>query len=1019
MKALDPEKQLRRDSEKGGGGGALHKPNESAKQQAFEKHSQPNGRPRKPNNKKDKDSHKGAIIGAAAAGVAVIGVGAVIAHNMNNNGSKTASEKANEHSKDTGLSFGDDSDDDSSSSSKKKSKDKDSLDLDSSSSSKKNKSKSKSKKSKSKLDSLLDGDDSDTTTLLGDDISGVSLGGSSGKGSKSSLSALAAQAKKSANSAKALGGSGSSSSSKSSSKGGKSNSNSPKVVDTDNTNQGSGVITPLSNKTKGGSNGNASSGKVINGKTNLVNDNSGKTANGGKTSITEPDNNSGNNGGNSSNGSSGTSNSGSDSGKSSSNNNSSKDNSKDNSSKNNSSKDNNNSSKDNNSKGNDSSKDNSGKSDNTKPSKPTTPTSPTTESKTITYIDSDGNVLGTGKLTKTTENGQVKYALDASVPAGYWVADNTQLLNYPNTVVVQKTNTSKNDKGDSLVSQKVVSYVDKTSGKAVGQGIIYKWKSSDGSTYCTADSCPVGYVTASSNEDIDKYPDVIYVKEGSDFVFPADKIKEGTTKTVDMVLADGTKVGTAKLTKLKDGVQCDLGTAGYKLSDLDSDGESDQLMQWPDKVTVVKTSSDSGKDDDKPDTPTAETKTASLVDESGTQVGTVTLQKASNGTWSIKGSLPSGYKLKDSSAVAAGPDKLTVVKEETPVTPTTETKTVKLIDEKGTQVGTVTLQKGSDGNWTIKGSLPAGYELNDASAVASGPSQLVVIKKGGTTPETTSKSVTFVDESGKEMGKGTLTKDSSGKWSVVENTLPNGYKVKDANAVASGPDKVTVVKVDTTVKPTEESKTVTFVDESGKTIEADGKPVTAKLTRKSTGNGSYSYELSGHPYGYKLKSEDELKDYPDKLTVVVDPSAQKPGTSVSKTVPCVTADGKQVGTVTLTKTIDSSGKGTVKTSTLPKGYQLVNNDSSQLSSYPDKLTVEPVKVKNKKSYNVTYVDSAGKTLGTGTVTITTYSDNSHDYTYDKAWPSGYTLSNPGEQLIDEKTQLPKAGISKIVLTKTN
>ena len=988
MKALDPEKQLRRDSEKGGGGGALHKPNESAKQQAFEKHSQPNGRPRKPNNKKDKDSHKGAIIGAAAAGVAVIGVGAVIAHNMNNNGSKTASEKANEHSKDTGLSFGDDSDDDSSSSSKKKSKDKDSLDLDSSSSSKKNKSKSKSKKSKNKLDSLLDGDDSDTTTLLGDDISGVSLGGSSGKGSKSSLSALAAQAKKSANSAKALGGSGTSSSSKSSGKSGKSSSNSPKVVDTDNTNQGSGVITPLSNKTKGGSNGNASSGKVINGKTNLVNDNSGKTANGGKTSITEPDTNSGNNGGTSSNGSSGTSNSGSDSGKSSSNNNSSKDNSKDNSSKYNSSKDNNNSSKDNNSKGNDSSKDNSGKSDNTKPSTPTTPTGPTTESKTITYIDSDGNVLGTGKLTKTTENGQVKYALDASVPAGYWVADNTQLLNYPNTVVVQKTNTSKNDKGDSLVSQKVVSYVDKTSGKAVGQGIIYKWKASDGSTYCTADGRPVGYVTDSSDEDIDKYPDTIYVKEGSDFVFPADKIKEGTTKTVDMVLADGTKVGTAKLTKLADGVQCDLGTAGYKLSDLDSDGESDQLMQWPDKVTVVKTSSDtddSGKGDDgKSD--------SGKTDDGKSDSGKTDDGKSDSG----KG-------------------------DSTPSTPTGETKTANLVDETGKQVGTITLQKGSDGNWTIKGSLPDGYELNDASAVASGPSQLVVIKKGGTTPETTSKSVTFVDESGKEMGKGTLTKDSSGKWSVVENTLPNGYKVKEANAVASGPDKVTVVKVDTTVKPTEESKIVTFVDESGKTIEADGKPVTSKLTRKSDGKGGYSYELISRPYGYKLKNESDLTSYPDKITVVVDNSAQKPGTSVNKTVPCVTADGKQVGTVTLTKTVDSSGKETVKAGELPKGYQLVNTDSSQLSSYPGKVTVEPVKVKEKKTYNVTYVDSAGsaaKTLGTGTVTITTYSDNSHDYTYDKAWPSGYTLSNPGEQLIDEKTQLPKANISKVVLTKT-
>lgn len=907
MKALDPEKQLRRDGEKGGGGGGtLHKPNESAKQQAFEKHAQP-GRPKKPKNKKNNDSHKGVIIGAAAAGAAVIGIGAVVAHNMNG-GSKTASEKANEHSKDTGLSFGDD-DDDSSSSKKSKSKDKskskskdgDDFDLSSDSSSKsgKGKSGSKSKKSKSKLDSLLDGDDDDSSTLVGDALGGVNLGG----GSSKSLSALAAKAKKSASSAKALGSTGASSSSSA----------------------GNGAGSSGSSSKPGGSDSGSKGGGA------------------------------------------------SDSGK------------------------------------------DSGKSDNAKPA------APVVESKTISYIDDDGNYLGKGKLTKTTANGKSTYSLDSSVPNGYWVADNSQLANYPNSVVVKKSSQTTDGKGNSLVSQKIVSYVDKESGKTVGQGIIYKWKSADGKEFCTADGLPVGYLTVSTDADVDKYPDQIYVKEGSNSSYPADDIKTGTTKKVDMVLEDGTKVGTATLTKTEDGVECKLDSDEYRLSDLDSEGESDQLLDWPDKVTVVKKSSaGTGTGGDIDDQPVV--KTIALVDKDGKQVGSVTLQQGRDGKWALTGSLPDGYELDDIGAVASGPSKLVVVKKggsasggdsTSPTTPVAS-KTVTLVDESGNKVGSVTLQQGSNGEWTVKGSLPDGYEFNDASAVASGPDQLVVIKKGGSgDASANTKSVSFVDESGKELGKGTLTKGADGKWTVVESTLPDGYKVKDQAATAAGPDKVTVVKVDTSAKPSTESKKVSFVTDDGKDVG------TSTLTRTSDGKGGYVYSLEkGAPYGYKLKNgKNALNGYPDKIVVVADDSVAKPGT-YTKTAACVTADGKQVGKVTLVRTVASDGSSHVAVKgSLPSGYQMLNNDSSPLKSYPDKITVEKVTELKTQKFKIAFVDSAGKTLKTGNVTIITYSDYSHKYMYDTTMPDGYVLDNPDEQMIDPATHFAKADLSKVVMTK--
>lgn len=1102
MKALDPEKQLRRDSAQEGAGN-LHKPSgglsdSEAKKQAFEKHQ--SGRPRKPNKNNKKDDKKKVIAaGAAVAGVAVIGVGAVIAHNM---GSKTASEKANSHSSDTGLNFGDDSDssDDSSSSSSKKKKNL--LDDDSDSSSSKKGKSSKRKNSKNKLDSLLDGDDSDSSSsgsTLSGDLSSLLTDGSG-----DSLSALAAQAKKSTSSAKNLGSgsSGSSSkSSKSSGKGSSSSDSSPKLVDTSNKG-GSGVVTPLTNKiSKGSSN-------VTNGKTPVQktvdepaeNTNGGGSSNGGNSSNGGSSNGGSTNGGTSNGGSS--SNGGSNSSKGdnggskgnggSSNNSGGGSNSGSNNSGSNSGNNSGNSNSSN--SGNSNSGNNSGNSGNTD--------TPTVESKTISYLDSDGNLLGTGKLTKTTKDGKVTCALDDSLPKGYWVSNVDQLTKYPNYVTVAKVGTSTDENGNTLLTQKVVNYVDKKTGTTLGQGVIYKWQSKDGKVFCTADGMPVGTTAVTTDDELNQYPDKIYVTDQTVEDYPANSVEDGTSKKVKVVTTDGKEVGTATLTKsdgsvtitdipdgyqlsdltddgseqllywpdqvtvvkkaaetypvddieagtskqitfqTEDGTEVGTGTLtktedskvtvtgipdGYQLSDLDKDGHSAQLLQWPDLITVVKkANSGSGSSGTHPSDSIAAgtTKAVDVVDSNGTTVGTAKLTKNEDGSVSISG-IPAGYKLSDEDAdgqsaqLLEWPDKVTVVGSSTtptnpdnPDTPSTgESKEIAVLDADNgdKRIGTVKIVKNATtGKWALDPSatLPSGYHLKDSEAIESGPDKVEVVNNSSTTtdPSEETKQVKLVDESGKAMGTGTLKKGTDGKWKIVESTLPDGYKLKDSSAAESAPSQLVVVKVNTDATPSKTSKQITYVDESGKEL---GK---GTLTKESDGKGNNKYYLdSSIPYGYKQKSKDELNSYPDKVTLVADASAVKPGTT-SKTVTFVLADGTEVGKGTLTRVTDNNGKSSFNLgTTMPKGYQLPNNNAQVLTTYPDKITVVPVTLKDQKTINVTYVDSSGKKLGSGKLTIKTYSDDSKDYeTVDV--PKGYTVA--------DKKQL-SSGATTIVITKTN
>ncbi|MEK3564118.1 hypothetical protein AAA439_13520, partial [Lactobacillus crispatus] len=73
--------------------------------------------------------------------------------------------------------------------------------------------------------------------------------------------------------------------------------------------------------------------------------------------------------------------------------------------------------------------------------------------------------------------------------------------------------------------------------------------------------------------------------------YPAQSIPDGTSKQVQFVTSDGTVVGTGTLTKRNGGVAVDGIPGGYQMTDLDSQGHSMQLWNWPDKLTVMSVNS--------------------------------------------------------------------------------------------------------------------------------------------------------------------------------------------------------------------------------------------------------------------------------------------------------------------------------------------------------------------------------------------------------------------------------------------
>ena len=323
--------------------------------------------------------------------------------------------------------------------------------------------------------------------------------------------------------------------------------------------------------------------------------------------------------------------------------------------------------------------------------------------------------------------------------------------------------------------------------------------------------------------------------------YPYQNVPDGTTKNVQFVTSDGMVVGTGTLSKNGNSVSVANIPGGYKLADLDSEGHSAQLLQWPNQITVISDGTSQSDNPSQPDTPkypaesvpSGTTKSVQFVTADGTVVGTGTLSKDGN---SVRISdIPGGYKLADldseghSAQLLQWPDQITVVSNGTgqPSNPTYPflnvpdgtSKDVQFVTSDGSIVGTGQLTR--NGNSVHLSGIPGGYKLSDEDSAGHSaqlyqwPNQITVISDGTsqqntpTNPTTlsypaesvsdgTSKSIQFVTSDGTVVGTGTLSRTNG---MVKLDGIPADYKLADEDSAGHSaqllqwPDRIVVASM--------------------------------------------------------------------------------------------------------------------------------------------------------------------------------------------------------------------------------
>ena len=249
--------------------------------------------------------------------------------------------------------------------------------------------------------------------------------------------------------------------------------------------------------------------------------------------------------------------------------------------------------------------------------------------------------------------------------------------------------------------------------------------------------------------------------------YPAQSITNGTSKSVKFIDDSGKVVGTGTISKNGDSINVDGIPGGYELSDEGSQGQSAQLLQWPDQLSVVATG---GAPSTNQSTGNSE---GQLIN--GDASKTYPFEKVANGT----------------------------------------TKDVSFVDSNGKVVGTGKLYK-SNNSVSIDG-IPGGYKLSDedsqgqSAQLLDWPNKIVVVADGSSKPTTTyaaenipdgtSKSVKYVDMNGNVLGTGTITKHGNG---VSADGIPYGYKVAGAegnqmNDLLNWSDQITLMPANSAI----------------------------------------------------------------------------------------------------------------------------------------------------------------------------------------------------------------------------
>lgn len=375
---------------------------------------------------------------------------------------------------------------------------------------------------------------------------------------------------------------------------------------------------------------------------------------------------------------------------------------------------------------------------------------------------------------------------------------------------------------------------------------------------------------------------------------------------------------------------------------------------------------------------------------------------------------------------------------------TSLTKTVqrvKYVNVKGKIVGTgeITAEdKVVDGkkvtNYSLDNSIPAGYKLKDGQDLKQLPNKLVVDSMAGNDSEddgtvAESKTVTYVDKSGKVVGTGKITKSSRGDADggsttsySVDKTIPAGYKLDNSNILKSYPDQLTVVADPNSKEPSSASVAsilsdapsqgprtdkgeisgISLVDENGKIV-GTAKISSVKVTSYHSTSVSrtttkYSIE-SALPAGYKLKNPEDLYQLPKQLVVVpISADSSTDNQSGNNNNAGSNAGNSTSGTNSDKNSTESKDNGTKNSGSSSTGANTsaesgtngTNNASNSVARSTSKdVTNVAKKVKEK---TVAYVNESGKVLGTGKITVSV-DGNKTIYSVDKTIPAGYSLKS--------------------------
>lgn len=333
----------------------------------------------------------------------------------------------------------------------------------------------------------------------------------------------------------------------------------------------------------------------------------------------------------------------------------------------------------------------------------------------------------------------------------------------------------------------------------------------------------------------------------------------------------------------------------------------------------------------------------------------------------------------------------------------------------------------------------SGLSIVSSSLVTAHASESQAQSNVPTKEGTYSKKVALIDENGKQVGTTTLT-IKVGAFNLVQPTLsndiPEGYGILKTNNLEAYPDSIKVAKK---LPAGTTTKKIKVVDKKTGAQKED------TLTRTVDKLGNYAITIGDsknfRPDGYSVVDMNELKSFPDQVTVEFNIDLSDLGDGLpdrfttvhvdnfynpvldrnnyvrtySKQVKLVDKQGKSLGTANLIKQFTDLSKypyqeahdpsivlnepGKVALDNMPKGYEFEGEQANELDSFdtnlPDQIVLSQITAndKDKPLTSIDISDHRDRTVQRKQVKLVDKQGNSLGYAYRVL--TTYTYPNGG------------------------